>query len=73
MTKHQMNTLFVAVALLAVVAVISITNVRSNSPSTDPAIASPAMSLKELAVDIKRLAVEDFHDHSLVFARETKR
>jgi hypothetical protein len=70
MTKHRTITGFVAVALLAVAA--TTTTVRSHSRSTGPAI-TPAMSINELAVDIKKLPTADFDDMSLVFPRGTER
>jgi hypothetical protein len=71
MMKYRTITGFVAVALLAVAA--TTTNVRSHSHSTGPAIASPAMSINELAVDINKLPAKDFDDMSLVFPRGTER
>jgi hypothetical protein len=68
MTKHRMIIGFVAVVLLAVVAL----TITSRSHSADPAIVSSAISLKELTGDHNRLPTEDFHDHSLVFPREKK-
>jgi hypothetical protein len=71
MTKYRTITGFVAVALLAVAA--TTTNVRSHSHSTGLAIASPAMSINGLAVDINKLPTQDFDDMSLVFPRGTER
>lgn len=71
MTKHRTVAGFVAVALLAIAAATT-TNVRSHSQSTGPAIASPGISLEELAVDINKLPTQEFDDQWLVFSRWTK-
>jgi len=71
MKKHQSITGFVAVILLAAAATAAM---RSPAPSAHLSI-SPAgiMSLKELAVDVNKLPIEEFDDQSLVFSAGTKR
>jgi hypothetical protein len=71
MTKHRTVNGFVIVAALAVAA--TTTSVRSHSHSNGLAIASPAMSIQELRVDINKLPIDEFDDRSLVFSRGTER
>ena len=70
MTKHQ-TTGFVAVVLLAAV-VIDAATMRSPAHSTRVPIARAGIVLKELAVDIQKLPIENFDDQSLVFSTGTK-
>jgi hypothetical protein len=68
MKKHQTITGFVAVVLLVAAATATAATMRS-APSAHPVIAMAGiMSLKELAVDVNKLAVEEFDDQSLVYS-----
>jgi hypothetical protein len=69
MKKHQTITGFVAVVLLVAAATATAGTMRSPARSAHPAIAMAGiMSLKELAVDVNKLAVEEFDDQSLVYS-----
>jgi hypothetical protein len=70
MTKYQ-TTVFLALVLLAAV-VIDAATVRSPAHSTRLPIAPAGIVLKELAVDIQKLPIEDFDDQSLVYSTGTK-
>jgi hypothetical protein len=73
MKKHQTITGFVAVVLLAAVATATAATMRSQAPSSRANLApSGFMSIKELAVDVNKLAIEDFDDMSLVYSTGTK-
>jgi hypothetical protein len=68
--RRLMISAFAAVALLAA----ATTMLRSHAGTTDgPAVAADRVSLHELqsAIDVNKLPIEDFEDHSLVFS--TKR
>jgi len=69
MKKHQTITGFVAIVLLAAAATATAATMRSPAPSAHPAIATAGiMSLQELAVDVNKLAIEEFDDQSLVYS-----
>ena len=69
MKKHQTITGVAALVLLAAAA----TTLHSPSPSAHLPIAPAGiLSLKELAVDVNKLPIEDFDDQSLVFSTRTK-
>ena len=73
MRKHQTVTGFVAIVLLAAVATATAATMRSQAPSSRPTVApAGSMSIKELAVDVNKLAIEDFEDMSLVYSMGTK-
>jgi predicted transglutaminase-like cysteine proteinase len=73
MKKHQTITGFVAVVLLAAVATATAATMRSQAPSSRATLAPAGfMSIKELAVDVNKLAVEEFDDLSLVYSTATK-
>ncbi|HKH00416.1 MAG TPA: hypothetical protein VKB08_06815 [Bradyrhizobium sp.] len=74
MQKHQSITGFVAVVLLAAAATAAAATMRSPAPSAHLSIAPAGiMSLKELAVDVNKLPIEEYDDQSLVFSAGTKR
>ena len=68
MNKHQTITGFVAVLLLAVAATATATTMRSPAPTHPPIATGDTMSLKELAIDVNKLAIEEFDDQSLVYS-----
>jgi hypothetical protein len=67
MTKHQTITGFVAVVLLAAAATATAATMRS-TPTRLPIATAGTISLKELAVDVNKLAIEEFDDQSLVYS-----
>ena len=73
MKMHQTITGFAAVVLLAAVATATAATMRSQAPSSHPAVAPAGfLSIKELAVDVNKLAIEEFDDLSLVYSTGTK-
>jgi hypothetical protein len=71
MKKHQTITGFVAVVLLAASATAA--TMRSPAPSTHfPIVPAGIMSLKELAVEVNKLATEDFDDQTLIYSTGNK-
>ena len=67
------NRMITAVTVALLIVAAATANVRSHSPSTDFAVASPAISIAELTADAKKLPIKDFDDQSLVFPREATR
>jgi hypothetical protein len=73
MKKGQTITGFVAVVLLAAAATATAATIRSPGTSTELAIApAGGLSLKQLAVDVNNLPIEEFDDMSLVYSTGTK-
>ena len=68
MTKHQTIIGFVAVVLLAAAATATAATMRSPTPTHLPVATAGIMSLKDLAVDVNKLAIEEFDDQSLVYS-----
>ena len=73
MKTHQTITGFVAVVLLAAVATATAATMRSQASSSHPVVAPAGfMSIKELGVDVNKLATEEFDDLSLVYSTGTR-
>lgn len=71
MKKHQMIAGLVTVVLLAAATATAAT-MRPPAPSTHLPIApAGTMSLKELAIDVNKLRIEEFDDLSLVYSTGT--
>jgi hypothetical protein len=66
MTKHRTITGFVAVALLAVAATAAA--VRPLPSKNHPDASAGLMSLSALAVDVNKLATDNYDDQSFVYS-----
>jgi len=72
MKTHQTITGLVAVVLIAVAATTAAATMRSASSAHHSIAPVGIMSLKELAVDVNKLPIEEFDDQSLVFSTGNK-
>ena len=71
MKTHQTITGLVAVVLIAAATTAAAT-MRSASSAHHSMAPVGIMSLKELAVDVNKLPIEEFDDQSLVFSTGNK-
>ena len=67
MTTRQIVSGFVAVVLIAGAAVTSAAASRWSSPAH--AAAPAGLMLKDIRVDVNKLAIEDYEDMSLVYSK----
>jgi hypothetical protein len=66
MTRHRTITGFVAVALLAVAATAA--TLRPLPSKNHPDASADLMSLSALAVDVNKLATDNYDDQSFVYS-----